>query len=187
MYYLEDSLLTFNNIQKLLAGTLSLVLVVGMASPAFAGGGSPECIITQNPTVREQIPANGQIIIPKIVVCNFIIANVGVDTTTCVLNDIVIQGSFIDDTITYDETITNLGDTREEHCEQRLPIIAPDGTNVVVTQEIWINELLVAGELLPLDTSALMIAGLTSMTVWMVPAVAGLAGAGVYLVKFRKH
>ena len=45
----------------------------------------------------------------------------------------------------------------------------------------------VAGELLPLDSSALMIAGLTSMSVWMVPVVAGLAGVGVYLVKFRKH
>ena len=45
----------------------------------------------------------------------------------------------------------------------------------------------VAGELLPLNTSALMIAGLTSMSVFMIPAVAGLAGVGVYLVKFRKH
>jgi len=45
----------------------------------------------------------------------------------------------------------------------------------------------VAGELLSLDNSALMIAGLTSMTVWMIPAVAGLAGVGVYLVKFRKQ
>jgi len=45
----------------------------------------------------------------------------------------------------------------------------------------------VAGELLPIDSSALMIAGLTSMSVFMIPAVAGLAGAGVYLVKFRKH
>jgi len=45
----------------------------------------------------------------------------------------------------------------------------------------------VAGELLPLDSSALMIAGLTSMTVFMIPAVLGLAGAGVYLVKFRKQ
>ena len=45
----------------------------------------------------------------------------------------------------------------------------------------------VAGELLPLDNSALMIAGLTSMSVWMIPAVAGLAGVGVYLVKFRKQ
>jgi len=42
----------------------------------------------------------------------------------------------------------------------------------------------VAGELLSLDSSALVIAGLGSM-IWMVPAVAGLVGAGVYLVKFR--
>jgi len=179
--------MTFNYTQKLLAGALALVLVAGMTSPAFAGGGPPECIITQNPTVREQIPANGQIIIPKIVVCNFIIADVGVDTTTCVLNDIEISGSFIDDTITYDEIITNLGNTSEEHCEQRLPIIAPDGTNVVVTQEIWINELLVAGELLPLDSTSLFLAGIQSMTVWMIPTVLGLAGVGVYLVKFRKQ
>jgi hypothetical protein len=45
----------------------------------------------------------------------------------------------------------------------------------------------VAGELLSLDTSALMIAGLTSMSVWMIPTVLGLAGVGVYLVKFRKQ
>jgi len=45
----------------------------------------------------------------------------------------------------------------------------------------------VAGELLPLDTSALMIAGLTSMSVWMIPTVLGLAGVGVYLVKFRAN
>ena len=45
----------------------------------------------------------------------------------------------------------------------------------------------VAGELLSLDNSALMIAGLTSMSVWMIPTVLGLAGAGVYLVKFRKQ
>ena len=45
----------------------------------------------------------------------------------------------------------------------------------------------VAGELLPLDSTALMIAGLSTIAVWMVPAVAGLAGVGVYLVKFRAN
>jgi len=44
----------------------------------------------------------------------------------------------------------------------------------------------VAGELLSLDNSALMIAGLSSM-IWIAPAVAGLAGAGIYLVKFRAN
>ena len=45
----------------------------------------------------------------------------------------------------------------------------------------------VAGKLLSLDTSALMIAGLTSSAVWMVPAIAGLAGVAVYLVKFKAN
>ena len=46
---------------------------------------------------------------------------------------------------------------------------------------------IVAGQLLPLDSTSLFLAGIQSMTVWMVPTVLGLAGAGVYLVKFRKH
>jgi len=42
----------------------------------------------------------------------------------------------------------------------------------------------VAGELLALDSSALVIGGLSSM-IWMIPTVAGLVSAGVILVKFR--
>ena len=45
----------------------------------------------------------------------------------------------------------------------------------------------VAGELLSLDSSALVIAGLTSSAVWMIPTVAGIAGAGIYLVKLRTN
>ena len=44
----------------------------------------------------------------------------------------------------------------------------------------------VAGQLLSLDSSALVIGGLGSM-IWMVPAVAGVVGAGVILVKFRAN
>ena len=70
-----------------------------------------------------------------------------------------------------------------------------DGSEVVVGAQgdnpsdvdFFPKEQQVAGELLSLNTSALMIAGLTSMSVWMVPAVVGLAGVGVYLVKFRKQ
>ena len=42
----------------------------------------------------------------------------------------------------------------------------------------------VAGELNSIDSSALVVAGLSSM-IWMVPVMAGIVGAGVYLVKFR--
>jgi len=45
----------------------------------------------------------------------------------------------------------------------------------------------VAGELLSLDSSALVIAGLTSGALWIIPTVAGITGAGVYLVKFRAN
>jgi len=45
----------------------------------------------------------------------------------------------------------------------------------------------VAGELLPLDSSALVIGGLSSMSAFMIPAVAGIAGAAVYLIKFRAN
>jgi len=61
-------------------------------------------------------------------------------------------------------------------------------TNNIVGIEIWtasFDETTVAGELLPLDSTALFLAGLTSMTIWMIPTVLGLAGAGVYLVKYR--
>jgi hypothetical protein len=49
------------------------------------------------------------------------------------------------------------------------------------------SSLTVAGEIIPIDNSALFLAGIQSMTVWMIPTVLGLAGAGVYLVKFRKQ
>jgi len=45
----------------------------------------------------------------------------------------------------------------------------------------------VAGELLSLDSSALVIAGLTGSAVWMIPTIAGIAGAGMYLIKFRTN
>ena len=45
----------------------------------------------------------------------------------------------------------------------------------------------VEGTLMPIDTSALYLAGLGSVTMWMIPAVAGMAGVAMYVVKFRKQ
>jgi len=44
---------------------------------------------------------------------------------------------------------------------------------------------IVGGEFLPIDNTALMLAGLQSSAIWMIPTLAGLAGVGFYLVKFR--
>lgn len=43
----------------------------------------------------------------------------------------------------------------------------------------------VAGELIPLDSTSLVVAGLTGSAIWMIPTIASIAGTGIYLVKFR--
>lgn len=43
----------------------------------------------------------------------------------------------------------------------------------------------VSGQLLSLDSTALVTAGLTGSAVWIIPTVAGLAGAGIYIIKLR--
>jgi len=58
---------------------------------------------------------------------------------------------------------------------------------VIVDDDEPPQETHVAGELLPIMSSALVIAGVSTIAIWMIPTVLGLAGAGVYLVKFRKQ
>ena len=66
-------------------------------------------------------------------------------------------------------------------------VLTTSGQETYDMDDMVYSFVLIAGELLSLDTSALMIAGLTSGAVWMIPAVAGLAGVGVYLIKFRAN
>jgi len=46
---------------------------------------------------------------------------------------------------------------------------------------------LVGGELLTIDSTALMLAGLQSSAIWMLPILAGAAGAGAYYIKTRMN
>jgi len=45
----------------------------------------------------------------------------------------------------------------------------------------------VGGELLPIDSTALLLAGLQSSAIWMLPILAGAAGAGAFYIKSRKN
>ena len=45
----------------------------------------------------------------------------------------------------------------------------------------------VGGEFLPIDSTALVLAGLQTSAIWMLPVLAGVAGAGFYLIKFRTN
>jgi len=69
----------------------------------------------------------------------------------------------------------------DNNCDELVDLLDP----ICQNNEVPLEQ--VAGELLSLDSTALFLAGIQSMTVWMIPTVLGLAGAGVYLVKFRKQ
>ena len=58
--------------------------------------------------------------------------------------------------------------------------------NEIISEEPPRDPQPVAGEIISVDSSALVIAGLGSM-MWMLPAVAGIAGTGLYLVKLRTN
>jgi len=45
----------------------------------------------------------------------------------------------------------------------------------------------VGGELLSIDSTVLLLAGLQSSAIWMLPVLVGVAGAGFYLIKFRTN
>jgi choice-of-anchor C domain-containing protein len=49
------------------------------------------------------------------------------------------------------------------------------------------NQNPVAGELVPLNTTALFISSLSSSAIWMVPAILGIAGVGIYFIQTRTH
>ncbi len=66
----------------------------------------------------------------------------------------------------------------------------------IVTQDDWfgwhlailvseIDEVKVGGNLLSIDSTALLLAGLQSSAIWMVPVMVGVAGVGIYLVRSR--
>ena len=44
----------------------------------------------------------------------------------------------------------------------------------------------VGGELLPIDNTALLLAGLQTSAIWMLPVLAGAAGAGIAVLKLRR-
>jgi len=63
------------------------------------------------------------------------------------------------------------------------PISLFNNLNIVLTGK----DDVVGGTLLPIDSSALVLAGLQTSAIWMIPVLAGVAGAGFYLIKFRTN
>ncbi len=174
-------------INSLLAGTFALVLVTGMTGSAFAGFSNPitECALTQNQMLNLQMAANEEVTIPKTIECDSTIQSHTVGSNTCQFNlsavnpgKIIFNGNIV----TFEETITNNGNTSEEHCTQTYTITGRDGGKILVIQELWFNEpLVVGGEFLPLETTALLLAGAQSFS-WMIPVVLSGIGIGLFVI-----
>ena len=185
--------MTFNNTQKLLAGTLALVLVAGMTSPAYAGDPPiNECNITLNLMANIQIAQGGEEFIPKEITCDGSIESVFISSTTCVLNEIDRDNEvFNQNIVNFEEFVFNLGNTSEEHCIVVFEVFGFDGGSVFVTQQLWINvpDRPIGGTVGSLDTATLLVAGAQANMGWWSLALVGIVGAGAaitYKLKSKK-
>jgi len=169
--------MTFSYTHKLLAGTLALVLAAGMTVPAFAG--STVC-------------STGEVFANNI--CHPCVTSDSVSSSVyCIDVDNDQVADSIDLCI---PTPPNQGPSDVDGCTD----LDDDGVKGFVDQCLMtppaalvdqfgcaIPDTPVAGELLSLNSSTLVIGGLVSSAIWMIPAVAGIAGAGIYLVKSRAN
>ena len=63
--------------------------------------------------------------------------------------------------------------------------LGPDNIPVVDMAMAQVTVLVVGGNYMPIDSTALLLAGIQTSAAWFVPTIAGLAGTGFYLIKFR--
>ena len=143
--------MTLDYSQKFFAVILSLFLVSGLSSAAFATEGPPP-------------DADGDGIADSIDKC---------EPTPPNPQTLDQDGCSDDDFDQVEDSVDQCLDTAPQTPVDEFGCALPDNP--------------VAGDLLSLDSSALVIGGLASSAVWMIPAVAGIAGAGIYLVKTRAN
>ncbi|MFQ5440467.1 MAG: hypothetical protein ACE5DL_03290 [Nitrosopumilaceae archaeon] len=241
--------MTFSNTQILLAGTLALVLVAGLTSPAFAdnnGLAAPSDVaVYVDPELAASVEASADVN-PDGTWYEFLFDNVGQDADGCAGGCTPSSGTPVVDapdapwtfscpaggcwlTVTdaflngdefevFDNSVSILNTTevatggecapnetdpvdcladansssgmvelgQGDHSITIQPTESPFGSGAAYFM-VETHETPVAGELLSLDSTALVVAGLTSSAAWMIPAIAGIAGAGVYLVKLRAN
>jgi len=237
--------LTFNNTQILLVGTLALVLITGLASPAFADENgireAPEVAVYVDESITSAVAVS-----PNGPWYEFLFTDIGVDAGACSINCtpssglnsvyapdspwtfecpaegcwLTVTDAFLngDEFEIFDNSVS-IGNTSEvaptgicepdetdpEDClidnnsSSGMFVLGPGSHSITIQPtispfklgaayfKIETHESTVAGELLSLDSSALVISGLTSSAVWMIPTLVGITGAGLYLVKLRAN
>ncbi len=184
-----------NKLIPFLAFSILLLVPVG-AQNAFAGGGS--CIENPNPVELTLAQGESQTILKQISDCGFTMGDVSIFTgdasffTNIPCNelgiDVSLQTNSISDNLWQgDETITNTGgNPGTTTCEQLLnvfPVTGGADTNIQ-TIIVTTSTTLVGGEFLPIDSTALLLAGAQMTAAWLIPVL--VAGAGIGLFVFSR-
>ncbi len=173
--------------KKLLVPIIASILILGIIGTAPNASAGASCIISQNQKVNVNFGLDDMVIIPKTLDCDDIVLELDVDDADC--QNIGIRVEFTqpipDQFPTFNEQIFNdaLG-TDEGHCTVEWTIFFDQNANGMVTQELWFNEVTVGGEIIPLDTTMVLVAGAQYNAAWMIPVI--VSGIGFAIVIARK-
>jgi len=170
----------------LILGTL------GFAQDAFAGGGI--CIENPNPVELTLAQGESQTILKQISDCGFQMGDVSIfNDSDCTSKgiDVSLQTNSISDNLWQgDETITNTGgNPGTTTCELVLTVFAVTGGGDRASQTIMVttSTTLVGGEFLPIDSTALLLAGSQMTASWMIPVIVSAVGIGLVFVRKSKN
>ena len=179
-----------NKIIPLLAFSILLLVPVG-AQNAFAGAGL--CIENPNPAELTLAQGESQTILKQISDCGFTMGDVVIsDDSDCTSQgiDVSIQTNSISANLWEgDETITNTGgNPGTTTCELALFVLAIPGGADTAHQTIMVttSTSVVGGEFLPIDSTALILAGAQSFS-WMIPVVMSVLGVGLFVVSRKSE
>jgi len=174
--------------------SIASITVLGNTQTAYAGGGF--CDVSPSEVDVILAPGASSQVIPKNIDCNGGPSNVDINTDDC--SDKGIDVSFDNTGIPNflwegDETITNDDNAVPGVviCLVSFAVENPFGI-VVISQSITVKTLqppLVGGDFLPIDSTVLVLAGLQTSAIWMLPVLAGVAGSafGILYIKSRRN
>ena len=187
--------------KKTIPFMLSIIAIASIASTAVLGntqtayaGGVGSCGVSPSEVDVILAPGASSQVIPKSIDCNGGPDNVVIDTDDC--SNKGIDVSFENTGIPVflwkgDETITNDNNAvpGDVICIVSFDVDTSLGPTVI-SQTITVTTpepTVVGGEFSPIDSTVLVLAGLQTSAIWMIPVLAGAAGATAFYLKTRKN
>jgi len=172
--------------------SIASITVLGNTQTAYAGNG---CSVNPEMFDTGVLAVGASHELFKLITCSELIIDVSPDVSDC--GNHRINVSFENDVFnsniwTADETIENNNSfPGKTTCSVIFEIEFPEGSDSV-TQTIMVTTPeppVVGGEFLPIDSTALVLAGLQTSAIWMLPVLAGVAGSafGVLYIKSRRN